>query len=808
MSGHFGGSFFGTKGTLDLTEMESLSCRRPCDNIFRAPKEVFLFGCNTLSGKEPDTRTPQEYRRALRRDGFTAAQADQQVALRYSPIGDSFSARMSTVFSGSQRIYGFSSIAPSGENAEFPLQKYFRKVAPYEDYFAQMTSELNRPLKKAFEGHPLQQTRGATSGAELTCFLENDQIDRARKLAKIEETLKSPQRLSHVTTLTRFMQILRKQDGAPDRGEVDILNRIQQDRASRGEILRAIDTMGDFKYIQGQMIQLAAELGWYTGPEYDDQLRRYIGDLASAVSEETKDQICSARVQFDLNYDKVPAARWGDKNFIALLSCLKPRDPRFAERLLALFKSGDRDLLDSVRQTLPRLAGQSEKILRALYDAYMNDKRLDALSVLINAEIRETHFLDFLLEELFARGNTERFLGPLILKNSYLNETQQLRLLNRIKVYSALGEITSTLRRLQSTDADASVFSILTRSQPVSYIAFNILKKSGASTAVVHRAAFDVLDEQRESERQKALLGLTATFKNLNTQDKHRLRGWTENENLGVALVAAKALGKVLDANDPMYGDFVNRLRAGKDPFATRVAAVLGLVDPRNEDVKNYFAKAIREAPVEQLASIYEWLKVSEMQSDRVSAEIVGRLGAGPDIDRLALEGFEIPIAEDLQLRLFSAYPQQNRENQLKMLSLLGLSHAKNPELVAGMAKLLVDNGDPADLRLVLAALGMCEIQDGAVHARIADFLQHESAEVSSAASTALGQQALPKSLILKILTQLKNGKDSGRPRDWIYALLASKTDDREVLRTIHTIIQGRPAVADDLQTLLSQWTD
>ena len=53
ISGHFGGSFFGSSRLrLSLEQLERRSCRSSCDGILRHPKEVFLFGCNTTAGKE------------------------------------------------------------------------------------------------------------------------------------------------------------------------------------------------------------------------------------------------------------------------------------------------------------------------------------------------------------------------------------------------------------------------------------------------------------------------------------------------------------------------------------------------------------------------------------------------------------------------------------------------------------------------------------------------------------------------------------------------------------------------------------
>ena len=66
ISGHFGGTFFGMSGNaLSLSTLEAKGCSKSCEGILSHPYEVFLFGCNTLSGKEKDSRTPEQHLQIL-----------------------------------------------------------------------------------------------------------------------------------------------------------------------------------------------------------------------------------------------------------------------------------------------------------------------------------------------------------------------------------------------------------------------------------------------------------------------------------------------------------------------------------------------------------------------------------------------------------------------------------------------------------------------------------------------------------------------------------------------------------------------
>lgn len=136
ISGHFGGTFFGSsKLTLSTEDLEKNSCDQKCDGILKQPREVFLFGCNTLATKEKDRRTPEDYLQVLLADGFSMAQASQIVSFHYSSFGNSFKDTMAQVFASVPRLYGFSSIAPSGVSISPLLNNYLQSSAKeYEDF--------------------------------------------------------------------------------------------------------------------------------------------------------------------------------------------------------------------------------------------------------------------------------------------------------------------------------------------------------------------------------------------------------------------------------------------------------------------------------------------------------------------------------------------------------------------------------------------------------------------------------------------------------------------------------------------------
>lgn len=130
ISGHFAGQFFGEEKDqeLYLETMEKLSCSSECQPLFQNVKKVFLFGCNTLAGKQKDKRLPKDYFMALIDEhGFKVKEADASVAARYSPIGGSIYNRIRNVFPNAIEIYGFSSKAPSGSDIESKLSGFVKE---------------------------------------------------------------------------------------------------------------------------------------------------------------------------------------------------------------------------------------------------------------------------------------------------------------------------------------------------------------------------------------------------------------------------------------------------------------------------------------------------------------------------------------------------------------------------------------------------------------------------------------------------------------------------------------------------------
>ena len=210
ISGHFGGSFFGSSGyRLAMEELQRSSCQKRCDGILKKPKEVFLFGCNTTAGKRPDHRTPEEYTQVLIEDGFSRRMAEEDSAFRYSPIGQQTKKRMQQVFPHS-RIYGFHSQALLGSKIVPRLKSYLESVPDYKAHLEQFPMEEENTLwSLAMKGQWIRSVNGSNGIENPVCVLEEDQ-PIYKKLYWIEEVLSDQEKsLSYIPVIDLYLRVWR-----------------------------------------------------------------------------------------------------------------------------------------------------------------------------------------------------------------------------------------------------------------------------------------------------------------------------------------------------------------------------------------------------------------------------------------------------------------------------------------------------------------------------------------------------------------------------------------------------------------------
>ena len=330
VSGHFGGSFFGFSGfELQLSELEKLSCDTKCDGILRNPKEVFLFGCNTLAGKNRDSRTESEYRNVLIEDGFSREQAELIAAFRYSSVGASFHDRMSRIFRGVPKIYGFDGIAPSGRNVRGYLGEYFKALPT--DYSTFLSSVDNQGKNRLLAEHLRQTTFTETRGVNISsqnipaCFLLNKKVPRVQRLEWIQKKLLQENPLEEAMSFYNFFKNESYSNINWNEKEKKILKEISKNKMAKNKIKKFVakPNLGILG-IQLEIASLAYKLKLFNKPEYRKSLDDLIDirrRLQEGLDREYVDTVCSQSQGLGLNF-KLKDQYFDDKNFISLIQCL------------------------------------------------------------------------------------------------------------------------------------------------------------------------------------------------------------------------------------------------------------------------------------------------------------------------------------------------------------------------------------------------------------------------------------------------------------------------------------------------------
>lgn len=340
ISGHFGGKFFGDSGRdLDLDDLELASCKDGCRMTIQAPKEVFLFGCNTLAGKNADFRTPEQYREALLSHGndFTPETAEQMVAFRYSSFGDSFAERMAGVFKNTPRIYGFDSIAPQGKNVEAMLLDYLRK-AEKDGYYSQgkflnAGSSINTLLKNSLRQTTIAQSvgLGEQKYRSALCYLKDPKIPARDKFKFVEQSLTGPGMLASLPVINKYLADFNRghDSGGYKDGEWDDKTYEYFENPARfAKAKRVMDEMIDKNFdaiisMQMSALKFQRMMGWITEDRFLNRSRQLlIGDNSTKWTRARVDTVRSI-LPYELkikSVDQLPSAKLTDPLFLSVMS--------------------------------------------------------------------------------------------------------------------------------------------------------------------------------------------------------------------------------------------------------------------------------------------------------------------------------------------------------------------------------------------------------------------------------------------------------------------------------------------------------
>ncbi len=445
ISGHFGLSFFGKNGyKLPLSKLEIRTCQTGCDGILKRPKEVFLFGCNTLASKRKDHRTPEEYIQVLVDDGFSRLQAEEISAFRYSPIGMETKDRMRRVFPNS-KIYGFYSQSPLGPYMRPLLNQYFKSFVNYKDYIEKFNiDKKNKSWSQSMRGLWAQSINGSLQLERPACILGDDQPVH-EKLSWINNVLSDKQKsLSYIPMIHEYLKDLEREKGSLNhlsKRELSLIKKIQYNEKALDNIELILENpINHMQSIQIQILQFAEKVKWYNKEEYNYRLKNLTsGMFKENLSVRTRDMICSLGIELDLTMEDLPFERW-NADTIYLIGCLGSKDPRIYERLMNQAKEDSQWMVRQFAlESLFKIKSHDPKIYEILKNQAMRDSswrvRSFALKSLSQYENRDLQTYKLLMT-LARHDNNDRVRKTaldILFQKNFKNKTVQNILKDRIK---------------------------------------------------------------------------------------------------------------------------------------------------------------------------------------------------------------------------------------------------------------------------------------------------------------------------------------------------------------------------------------
>jgi len=395
ISGHFSGNFFkdGSDLMLEGPTLERNSCSNTCPGILSHPKDVYLFGCNTLAGKEHDSRTPLQYIQVLVKDGYSYADAQMLAAIRYSPFGNSFESKMQRSFAGVQTIHGFDSVAPSGANVRKSVANYLTRIGDFgrfQDSHGTQTDTAWTQTMTAYTAAQAPSASKAEASQSFSCKLTDPSLANYKKLGMIKSLMGSEEKLlqniEYLDAYTHDSYSAEQFDYSKDQfaplATSYFKYKIQMDAVSRAIFDKYLVTpLPGMLALQVSLLNIGLRFGWYTQDQHDATVRRLFGDFRAGISQEKGEILCDREIKIPgLTLANFQKGKWGIGELLAV-TCLEPRDPAIVDKILADFVDhpiSDVYLYDSLAAavglgvTTKRLDVAVSKVLSTMDLKYVN----------------------------------------------------------------------------------------------------------------------------------------------------------------------------------------------------------------------------------------------------------------------------------------------------------------------------------------------------------------------------------------------------------------------------------------------------
>ncbi len=341
ISAHYdgGNAFFSDQlqvnESLNVTELERVSCSDSCPTLFSHLKEVYLFGCNTLN-PEPQSGASAEIVRSLVREGHSPQEAQRELQSLRAVHGESSRDRMRQIFKDVPVIYGFSSSAPFGPISGATLERFFHADGARDVAQGRPSSRL----LGYFSPFGLAVTQGITgkdhdieSRTDM-CRFADERLTTATKLSFVHELLQqhvgeARLQLDRIQRLTATLDETTRGEPAVTR----VLQDIERDHEARDRFLDYA-RQTDQPSVRVRLLNVAHDVGWLSDGERQDELAAMLRDVqaGTALGVPEVNFTCTLnqdhRLDGALNRRIAPGSLADDEAHAAVRACLGSMEDR------------------------------------------------------------------------------------------------------------------------------------------------------------------------------------------------------------------------------------------------------------------------------------------------------------------------------------------------------------------------------------------------------------------------------------------------------------------------------------------------
>lgn len=282
ISGHFGGLFFGEKNNyiLPVDIMEKQACSHSCSSVLSHVKEVFLFGCYTLSNKQSRQRTPEQHLQVLLEHHYARDVAEIMVAAIYLPFGLSFQERMQWIFPYQSSIYGFTELSPLGRYLRQPLSDYFQQITKhygsYKSYLDQRRPQTNNSLIYPTIGGAISEVKGIGPHSHQSPHLQNmcrlyeDNVNPVESMQVVKALMESGDGPKAYLPIKNFVS-----ENQPFRGQsLEIFREIKSNSSFKTEFYILYEQINSrLPYVKIQFLNFLNFFGWVSSDFYQKELK-------------------------------------------------------------------------------------------------------------------------------------------------------------------------------------------------------------------------------------------------------------------------------------------------------------------------------------------------------------------------------------------------------------------------------------------------------------------------------------------------------------------------------------------------------